>query len=436
MNLKVNNHFYDLIDDWDFDIYFLIGGYGSGKSHETFTKVAIKAAQEKRKVAVVRREYSTIKDSCYADLEEAIDRIGMSDFTKYLKSPMRILLNESDIIFRGMDKKSKIKSIKGIDVIIVEEANELEIDKLKELINRLRSVDKRSHIIFMTNPGNENDSIAQLLNEFGVDLEELYNKRKLTIERTMQYEGKEETIKIKLHHSVYTDNKFLPPLFIWNLEQEQDEEIKTIAKEGRYGKTKANVFTNVELSDNIMELMKNKYLKYFNGQDYGFSVSYDTEVNMAVDEKENILYIYDGFYARELDTEQLLALMIQHKTYQRDTIGDSASPRFIKDINNRGMRIRGASKPAGSVKYGIYKLKGFTKIIISSKLKDMVTEKNGVKRGIYNDFKELARKKLNNGLYSEDEWTIDPHAVDAARYGLEDWERFNYKSRIINKSNM
>ena len=56
------------------------------------------------------------------------------------KSDLNITLpNGSSLIFKGLDDKEKIKSISGIDDIIIEEATELTLDDFTQLNLRLRS---------------------------------------------------------------------------------------------------------------------------------------------------------------------------------------------------------------------------------------------------------------------------------------------------------
>ena len=63
MEIEVNKHFLSYITDWDSEIYFLVGGYGSSKSYHTALKILLKLAQEKRTALVVREVYETIRDT-------------------------------------------------------------------------------------------------------------------------------------------------------------------------------------------------------------------------------------------------------------------------------------------------------------------------------------------------------------------------------------
>ena len=114
----INDHFIDYIQDWSHYEYFLLGSYGSSKSFNTAIKLILKALQEERRILVIRKVFATLKDSCYTDLKDAIDFLDLNQFFTVKKSPLEIICNitGSKFIFKGMDDKSKIKSIKDISI--------------------------------------------------------------------------------------------------------------------------------------------------------------------------------------------------------------------------------------------------------------------------------------------------------------------------------
>ena len=62
---------------------------------------------------VVRRVYSTLKDSCFTDLLWAIDRLGVTKYWKATTNPLKLEYTPTGqvILFRGMDDPLKITSI-------------------------------------------------------------------------------------------------------------------------------------------------------------------------------------------------------------------------------------------------------------------------------------------------------------------------------------
>ncbi len=202
---EVNPHFEDFLFDWTYRTYFLVGGYGSSKSYHVALKTLLKCLEEKRKVLVVREVFETIRDSCYALFEELIYDLGLDGVVKPKVSPMRIdFPNGSQIIFKGMDKPQKLKSIHGVTIIWMEECSELKYDGYKELLGRARHPSLSIHFILSTNPvGEDNWSYTHFFKDevkeiFMLDDEDLYKKRTIVVNNTYY------------HHSTADDNLFLP----------------------------------------------------------------------------------------------------------------------------------------------------------------------------------------------------------------------------------
>lgn len=46
IEFAINDHFMDFIDNWDYKMYFLVGGYGSSKSYHVAVKIIKKLLEE------------------------------------------------------------------------------------------------------------------------------------------------------------------------------------------------------------------------------------------------------------------------------------------------------------------------------------------------------------------------------------------------------
>lgn len=97
--------------------YNLPGGRGSCKS--SFVSLEIVDGIQKDptgtgSAVVFRRWGSTLRESVFAQIQWAIDALGVSDLWSCTVSPMRCtyIPTGAQIIFRGLDDNSKIKSIK------------------------------------------------------------------------------------------------------------------------------------------------------------------------------------------------------------------------------------------------------------------------------------------------------------------------------------
>ena len=427
--LKIKEHFFNVLQDWNFDILLMIGGYGSGKSFTGFLKTALLATQEKRKILVVRKVYSTLKDSCYEDLKEAFDTLGVRKKWKLIKSPYEAenIKNGSKIIFKGMDDWRKLKSIKNIDYILIEEADELSIEDIKELRKRLRGLNIKKHLVLMCNPVSRLSSIYKMFftdEGFNFDEEELYKKRELVKIDTITLEdGTKEKFVIKVHHSTYKDNPFLPASFIYELESEKDPRIRRIARDGKFGADGDLVLYNAVFEKDVFERyvagkIDRKHL--YRGIDWGFSISYTCGLMMAVNPVLNELYIYWEYYDKGKTTQELMQGLQALKNNNIPIYADSASSQTIADFYDAGFNIYGATKGKGSVEYHEQLLRSFSRIVID--IDRCPNTKATAEEYVY--------KKDKNGEIQAGKYNIDPHSFDAASYGLEEYDFIPLKNRL------
>ena len=79
INVALNDHFINFVNDWESKFYFLVGGYGSSKSYHVGVKLLSKLLAEKRKALVVREVFETIRESCYDLLQEIAENMGVDE---------------------------------------------------------------------------------------------------------------------------------------------------------------------------------------------------------------------------------------------------------------------------------------------------------------------------------------------------------------------
>ena len=423
INVNINEHFKDFVLDDKHNIYFELGGYGSSKSYNTAFKTVLLSLQEKRKILVTRQVKDTLKESCFADIVEIINDLGLDDFFKINKSPMEIICrrNGSKFIFKGLDKAKKIKSIRDIDTIWIEEADEIDYKTFKELKSRLRTQKNRNILIITTNP-NELDTwtykwLTETLSKVDMDITDLYNKRIIKIEDITKLESGDVNIEnIYLHHSNYKDNKFLDKNFIAELENEKDDFQRAIKKLGHFGSSGEKILNNiVQLNqERIMAVVKNLYNLY-SGFDFGFAKSYNAIVRLAIDEENNNLYIYDEFYGKEItDTEMLEMDIIKQLIAEGEVVyADSAEPKTIRFYKMNNLSILGAKKTPDISKAGVKKLQNFNNIFIDPiKCPNTYRELTTMKWHLNKDGIIAKNPKTNKPF------NIDPHTFDAIKYGL------------------
>lgn len=95
--------------------YDLYGGRGSTKSSFVAAAIVLGMMQDpKANAAVFRKVASTISTSVYEQVLWAIDVLGVSHFWRCTSSPLKMTYIPTGqvIIFRGLDKAKKLKSLK------------------------------------------------------------------------------------------------------------------------------------------------------------------------------------------------------------------------------------------------------------------------------------------------------------------------------------
>lgn len=417
----INPHFEDFLIDWQSSYYFLVGGYGSSKSYHAALKIVVKLLQEVRTCLVVRNVYDTIRDSCYALFNEICISLEIDDVIRFTRSPMQINFpNGSKIIFRGLDKPAKLKSIHNISLIWLEECSEIRYDAFKELIGRLRHPNLKLFMILSTNPvSKSNWTYKHFFKERKLDDNLLYKRRILRVGDTYY------------HHSTADDNLFLPRDYVSKLNEMKsyDPDLYRIARLGRFGIDGVRVLPQFEVMNHarvIAQVSKIPRRFHFAGCDFGFETSYDAVIKMAVDDENKILYIYDEFYRNKLTLAELAAAI--KKMLDTDEIlrCDSAEPRSIETLRRYGIRAVAAKKWNGGTRHArldnLRKVKLFHKIICADACLSTIKE-----------LAELTYKKDRNDNIIPDEFNTDPHTLSAIWYGLDSYNPVNLKFALSRK---
>ncbi|WP_081834328.1 PBSX family phage terminase large subunit [Geomicrobium sp. JCM 19039] len=418
---EVNPHFDDFIFNWQHKFQFLVGGYGSSKSYHAAVKIITKLCEERRTCLVVREVFETHRESTFSLLEEILEEMGLGDIVKCGTAPMLIKFpNGSRIIFKGMDKPRKLKSINNISLIWLEECSEIKYAGFKELLGRLRHPTLTLHMILSTNPvdeGNWTYSHFFIKNKgqedevIFLDDERLYKDRTVVVGDTYY------------HHSTADDNLFLPESYVQELENTKvyDLDLYRVAREGRFGVSGTKVlpkFENKSHEDVMKEIELIKNPLYRNGMDFGFEESYNALLRMAVDDVNKVLYIYWEYYTRKKDDPEIVDDLKEFKESTERIKGDSAEPKTIAYMRKMGINITGAYKPKGSRLQNTKKMKRFTRIVCSDHCPNTIRE-----------CKNLTYKKDRNGHTIYDEFNIDPHTFSAMWYGLDDYDVTDIKDK-------
>lgn len=415
---EVNPHFEDFLFDWDYKFYFLVGGYGSSKSYHIALKIILKLLQEKRTCLVVRDVYDTIRDSCFSLFTEICTDMNLERQVRFTSSPMQMRFpNGSKILFRGLDKPGKLKSINNISLVWIEECSEIKYAGFKELLGRLRHPTLRLHMLLSTNPvSRSNWTYKHFFKAQGLDDHELYKKR--VIKRGNIY----------YHHSVADDNLFLPAEYIDQLDdlENYDTDLYRVARLGQFGVNGLLVLPQFEVQphEQVMQAVERIPRKYKRvGMDFGFESSYNAVLRMAIDHANKWLYIYWEYYRNHMTDDETADALAEFVETRERIKADSAEPKAIKYYQKRGFNMVATHKSNGGTRHSrldnTRKMKRFRRIICSDHCRHCIDE-----------LRELTYAVDRDNEIIPDEFNIDPHTFSAMWYGLDDYDVVDLKYKV------
>lgn len=385
-----NRHIYDHLFDYDTFTEVHYGGASSGKSHGVFQKIVIKALKDwkkPRKILVLRKVGATVRDSVFADVQATLSYFGILNMCKVNMSAFRIELpNGAEFIFKGMDNPEKIKSIKGISDVVMEEASEFTLDDYTQLTLRLRDkAHKQKQIYLMFNPVSKANWVY---NAFFV------KKPKNTV----------------VYQTTYKDNRFLDALTRENIEElaNRNEAYYKIYALGEFATLDKLVFpkyTKALLNkDDLRQITS-----YF-GLDYGFINDPSAFMHVKIDDDHKRLYIVEEYVKKGL-TNDKIAESITALGYAKEQIrADSAEKKSNQELRNLGIsRVIDVKKGAGSVMQGIQYLLQYEWIVDERCVKTIEELENYTWK----------KDKATNEYINEPVDSYN-HCLDAIRYAIQD----------------
>jgi len=137
--------------------YQVFGGRGSGKSFiASIAIVQLTYSKYRHNVMYLRQTMTTIEDSSYKDVMDAIEFLGKEADFKTIKNRIVNRVTGSIIAFKGIRSTSgaKLKSLAGFTTLVVEEAEEVEsFEEFSKIDEGIRVKGKPLKIILLYNPG-------------------------------------------------------------------------------------------------------------------------------------------------------------------------------------------------------------------------------------------------------------------------------------------
>ena len=387
------------------------GSAGSGKSVDIATDFILKLSDIKYKGAnllVVRQTETSHKDSTFAELLSAINRMGLSRFWSYTLTPLTLTCKTTGnmIIFRGFSDQRARERVKSITFpqgklcwIWAEEATELQESDCDILDDRLRGQ--------LDNP----NLYYQMTFSFNPVSASHWIKRKY-----WDYES-DDIFKC---HSTYLDNRFLDESYHKRMmmRKEQDPEGYQVYGLGEWGELGGLILTNYVVEDLSTDF--NRYDNVLYSQDFGYN---HANCILEIGFKDDEIYVLRELYVHEKDTDEIIQLANEMGFDKHKKMWcDSAEPDRIKMWQKAGYRAEGVKKEQGSVNAQIDYLKQH-KIHI-----------NGC---CLNTIKEIQQwkwqKDKTSGLYIDTPVDFMDDAMAALRYSVENYRR-NRRVQVWDKS--
>ena len=403
LNLKkslFNDCYYPHLLDYTnrYEVYY--GGAGSGKSVFIAQKLLVKACRKKRKVLIIRKYGTTLKDSVFQLIVDMLKKWQIYDSCKVNLSTYTITLpNESVFLFKGMDDSEKIKSITDITDIWCEEATELSEDEFTQLDLRLRALAGELQLIVSFNP---------------------ISKVNWVYKRWFEQKDKihADTMILK---TTYKDNRFLPEAYINALEEKMNSnpnyykiyalgEFITLDKLIFYN-WRAEEFDNAKIKGTLLV-----------GLDFGFVNDISALVASILDEENKRIYIFKEWGDTNKTNDELAKIISSLGFGKSIIIADAAEKKSIEEIKREGItRIRACEKGPDSIVHGIQKLQQY-ELIVHPNCSGIITE-----------FENYAwQKDKKTGEYVNKPVDNFNHYIDALRYSLQCVK--NNKVKTMSKS--
>ncbi len=376
--------------------YIFKGGRGSCKS--SFVSIAIillmtRAENRDKHCIIFRKTANTLRDSVFSQMQFAISALGLDADFKCTVSPMKITYVPTGqvILFRGVDDKMKLKSLKApfgyFAFSWLEEADTF--SGMEEIRNILQSSMRGGSMFWCFMSFNPPISINNFMNE-EVLIERVDRLVHSSDYRTVPMEWLGEQFFDEAEHLKATNEKAYRHEYL-----------------GEAVGTGGAVFEFLEFRTITDEEIR-RMDRIFNGTDWGFFPDPYAFVRSHYDKARETIYLIDELYENKW-SNQRTAQWILDKGYNDFTVTcDSAEPKSVVDYRDMGISARGAVKGAGSVEYGMKWLQR-RHIVVDMKR----TPRTG------KELKEYEYERDKDGNFISGYPDANNHGIDALRYSYE-----------------
>ena len=377
------------VEDYSFRYNVYYGGRGSGKTIFVMDKLLLKGLKEKRTILLMRKVYRKCKDSVWAELKAAMERMKIRKYFDLYEGEYRAVCKLNGTIFKceGLDEAEKIKGFSEISDVLLEEATEFTPEDFELIDGTVRSVKYKLplQIYCCFNPISKQNWVFK---RFGFDTGIV----------------PPNTFILK---TTYLDNPYLSQDYL----QRMDDMKRTnptrwkIEALGDFVSLDRLVFQNYRVEEFNHAQIKGQLLV---GLDFGFINDISALTASILDEDNKRIYIFKE-WGDTGKTNDELAKIITALGFSKSTIiADAAEQKSIEELRRKGIqRIKPCVKGPDSIIHGIQKLQNY-EIIVHPSCSGIITE-----------FENYSWQKDRNGEYINKPIDSFNHYCDSLRYSLQ-----------------
>ncbi len=379
----------------------LKGGKASKKSSTTALNLIYRLMKYKdSNLLVVRAVMNTHRDSTFAQLKWAQERLGVADLWQNTVSPMEMVYKPTGqkILFRGFDDVLKLASTtvnKGyLCFVWIEEAFEI---KTLEDFEKLDLSVPRGNV--------PSPLFKQTTITFNPWSERHWLKKRF-------FDKQDKNVNV--YTTNYKCNEFLDKTDIEVFEQMKKSSARkyAVAGLGEWGIAEGLIYENfVAETPEIADKDRWKWQHFF-GLDYGYSNDPTAFIAFMANPLDKIIYVYDEFYEKRMLNSDIAKAIIA-KGYGKERIrADCAEPKSNDDLRRLGItRIMPSVKGKDSVINGIMNIVEYF-IYVNPRC--------------VNTLKELSSYVWEKGVSGNLNMPRDEnnHLMDALRYAFVDVKNF------------
>ena len=391
--IEIPEEFERLLDN-DWREAAVWGGRFSMKSHTVARLLLIRARQTETRILCAREFQNSIAESSHQLLSDLINQYELYDFIVTDKE-IRNSVTGSVFIFKGLKhNEQSIKSLEGIDIAWVEEAQTISKESIEILTPTIRKAG--SQIVYTYNRLLEDDPVHQRL----------------------VIEGRPDTLLINVNYDIAIKYKVIPDVILKEVEDDKRNR-PALYKHKWMGEPSSQERLIYKDWNVIDEIPHEARLERY-GLDFGYSN--DPTAIVAI-------YYYNGGYILDEVTYQkgLSNKQIADVFTGLDksiVICDSAEPKSIDELRLYGLNAMPVTKGRDSVNQGVQFVQR-QRISVTRRSHNIIEER---KRYLFDLDKD--GRVTNKPI---DQWN---HAMDAIRYGFDGLKPSVDKIRQIQNMNV